>query len=198
MRHTTKKKAEAAERTQGYIDMGRKAGLWLLGLLVVFFLLKRRRRRDDETTVEATASDLPGAAEGVVIPADAQEILLAHKFIDFILDPHVAAEHQVPQFAIDQRLGLVSMKLDRAGEALAAFDAGIDGARAAGNRLFEQACGFGAMILILSLLAAAAWPWVTQAAPVPGFLLALAMAAGSIGAMSSSCGTCQGSAPLAR
>jgi len=65
--------AEAAERTQGYIDMGRKAGLWLLGLLVVFFLLKRRRRRDDETTVEATASDLPGAAEGVVIPADALE-----------------------------------------------------------------------------------------------------------------------------
>jgi flagellar M-ring protein FliF len=65
--------AAAAERTQGYIDMGRKAGLWLLGLLVVFFLLKRRRRRDDETTVEATARDLPGAAEGVVIPADALE-----------------------------------------------------------------------------------------------------------------------------
>lgn len=36
--------------------------------------------------------------------------------------------------------------------------------------------------LILSLLAAAAWPWVTQAAPVPGFLLAVAMAAGAIGA----------------
>jgi flagellar M-ring protein FliF len=61
--------AQKAERTQGYIATGRKAGLWLLGLLVVFFLLKRRRKRDDETTVEATASNLPGAAEGVVIPA---------------------------------------------------------------------------------------------------------------------------------
>lgn len=36
--------------------------------------------------------------------------------------------------------------------------------------------------LILSLLAAAAWPWVTEVAPVAGFLLALAMAAGAIGA----------------
>jgi flagellar M-ring protein FliF len=61
--------AQKAERTQGYIATGRKAGLWLLGLLVVFFLLKRRRKRDDETTVEATASNLPGAAEGRVLPA---------------------------------------------------------------------------------------------------------------------------------
>lgn len=36
--------------------------------------------------------------------------------------------------------------------------------------------------LILSLLAGAAWPWVTQVAPVAGFLLAVAMAAGAIGA----------------
>lgn len=36
--------------------------------------------------------------------------------------------------------------------------------------------------LILSLAAAAAWPWVTEAAPVAGFLLALAMAAGALGA----------------
>lgn len=37
--------------------------------------------------------------------------------------------------------------------------------------------------LILSLLAAAAWPWATEAAPVAGFLLALAMAAGALGAV---------------
>ena len=30
--------------------------------------------------------------DDMAIPADAREILLAHKFIDFILDPHVAAE----------------------------------------------------------------------------------------------------------
>jgi flagellar M-ring protein FliF len=61
--------AEQAQKTQGYIDMAKKAGLWLLGLLVVFFLLKRRKKADDETTVEATASNLPGAAEGLVLPA---------------------------------------------------------------------------------------------------------------------------------
>jgi flagellar M-ring protein FliF len=60
------KAAEQAQRTQGYIDLGKRVGLWMLGLLVVLFLLKRWRRRDDETTVEATATDLP--AEGVVIP----------------------------------------------------------------------------------------------------------------------------------
>lgn len=36
--------------------------------------------------------------------------------------------------------------------------------------------------LILSLMAAAAWPWVTEVAPVAGFLLAVAMAAGALGA----------------
>jgi flagellar M-ring protein FliF len=60
--------AQKAEKTQSYINMGKKAGLWLLGLLVVFFLLKRRKRGDDETTVEATASNLPGTAEGLVLP----------------------------------------------------------------------------------------------------------------------------------
>ena len=30
--------------------------------------------------------------DDMVVPADAREILLAHKFIDFILDPRVAAE----------------------------------------------------------------------------------------------------------
>lgn len=63
--------AEAAERTQGYISTGRNVGLWLLALIVVFFLLKRRRKKDDEATVEATASNLPGAAEGLVLPVGA-------------------------------------------------------------------------------------------------------------------------------
>jgi flagellar M-ring protein FliF len=63
--------AEQAAKTKGYIDTGKRAGLWALGLVVVFLLLRRRRRRGDETTVEATASDLPGAAEGLVLPAAA-------------------------------------------------------------------------------------------------------------------------------
>jgi flagellar M-ring protein FliF len=62
------KAAEQAQRTQGYIDLGKRVGLWVLGLLVVLFLLKRWRRRDDETTVEATATNLP--AEGVIIPPE--------------------------------------------------------------------------------------------------------------------------------
>ena len=64
--------AEKAERTQGFVDLGKRVGLWLLGLLVVLFLLKRWRRRDDETTVEATARNLP--AEGVVIPPELEPV----------------------------------------------------------------------------------------------------------------------------
>jgi flagellar M-ring protein FliF len=59
--------AQKAERTQGYIDLGKRVGLWLLGLIVVLFLLKRLRRGDDDTTVEATARNLP--AEGVLLTA---------------------------------------------------------------------------------------------------------------------------------
>lgn len=50
--------AQQAERTAGYIDLGKKAGIGLL-VLVALVLLMRRRKGDP--TVEATASDLPRA-----------------------------------------------------------------------------------------------------------------------------------------
>ena len=51
-------------------------------------------------------------------------------------DPHIAVEHQVPQFAIDQRAGVVLYHLHRYAEAANAFDASVAGARVAGNQLF--------------------------------------------------------------
>jgi flagellar M-ring protein FliF len=48
--------AQKAERTAGYLDLGKKAGI---GLLVLVALILMTRRRKGEATVEATASDLP-------------------------------------------------------------------------------------------------------------------------------------------
>jgi len=53
-------------------------------------------------------------------------------------DPHVAVDHQIPQFAIDERGGKIMSRLQRWPEAAAAFDAAASGAQAAGNRLFED------------------------------------------------------------
>ena len=97
--------------------------------------------------------NLQGTQQDLIIAMQEMEMLLlggrpldALKLLtELRADPHVAAEHQVPQFAIDQRIGLVSMKLDRAAEALAAYGKAIDGAHAAGNRLFEQSARIGAV-----------------------------------------------------
>jgi flagellar M-ring protein FliF len=48
--------AQKAERTAGYLDLGKKAGIGLL-VLVALFLMTRRRKGG--ATVEAAASDLP-------------------------------------------------------------------------------------------------------------------------------------------
>jgi len=53
-------------------------------------------------------------------------------------DPHVAVDHQIPQFAIDERAGKIMSRLHRWPEAGAAFDAAASGAQSAGNRLFEE------------------------------------------------------------
>jgi len=109
-------------------------------------------------------------------------------------DPHVAAEHQVPQFAIDQRKGLVSMKLDRADEALEAYEHSMEAAHAEGNRLFEQASRIGAIEALTAerrlddaRSALAAWPGaadeIAKRSPVGAKVLTLqariALAAGA-------------------
>jgi flagellar M-ring protein FliF len=50
--------AAKAERTAGYLDLGKKAGI---GLLVLVALILMSRRRKGSTTVDAVASDLPGS-----------------------------------------------------------------------------------------------------------------------------------------
>ena len=96
--------------------------------------------------LQGTQQDLIIAMQEIDMLAQGGKPLDALRLLtELRADPHVSAEHQVPAFAIQQRLGLVSMKLDRAGEALAAFDTCLDGARSAGNRLFEQTCSWGAL-----------------------------------------------------
>jgi len=60
-------------------------------------------------------------------------------------DPHVAVDHQIPQFAIDERAGKIMMRLHRWPEARAAYDAAASGAQSDGNRLFEQVSRIGAI-----------------------------------------------------
>jgi serine/threonine-protein kinase len=96
--------------------------------------------------LQGTQQDLIIAMQEIDMLAQGGKPLEALRLLtELRADPHVAVEHQVPAFAIEQRLGLVSMKLDRAGEALAAFDACAEGARAAGNLLFEQGCSWRAL-----------------------------------------------------
>ena len=53
-------------------------------------------------------------------------------------DPHVAVDHQIPQFALDERAGKIMFRLHRWAEAQAAFDAAAAGAKESGNKLFEE------------------------------------------------------------
>src|SRR6185295_8149091 len=53
-------------------------------------------------------------------------------------DPHVAVDHQIPQFAIDERAGKIMLRLHRWAEAQTAFDAAAAGAKEAGNKLFGE------------------------------------------------------------
>lgn len=53
-------------------------------------------------------------------------------------DRHVAVHREIPQFLIDERVGTALLRLHRHPDALAALDAGIEGAQAAGNLNFAQ------------------------------------------------------------
>ncbi len=113
-----------------------------------------RKARDALCTVglQGTQQDLIIAMQEIDVlgqggkPLDALRLLT-----ELRAEPHVAVEQQVPPFAIQQRLGFVLLKLDRAGEALAAFDACLDGTRSAGNRLFERSCSWGALDALVAL-----------------------------------------------
>ena len=110
-------------------------------------------RRSHQTTVKArealkqlglqgTQQDLIIAMQEVDMLAQGGKPLAALRLLDEIAsDPHVAVEHQVPQFALDQRRGVIALKLSRPSEAAVAFEASIAAARIAGNKLFAQGGG---------------------------------------------------------
>ena len=60
--------AQKAAKTAQYIQLGKKAGLGLLVVIILF--LAMRRAKPKETVISATASDLP--AEGLVLPSGTQ------------------------------------------------------------------------------------------------------------------------------
>jgi flagellar M-ring protein FliF len=57
--------AEAAARTAGYVDLGQKAGLVLLAVIVGVVIMMRRKK-GAPASLEVSASDLP---DGVLMPA---------------------------------------------------------------------------------------------------------------------------------
>jgi flagellar M-ring protein FliF len=63
--------AQAAERTAGYIDLGKKAALGLAVLVALVLVLRSRKKAGPR--VSASASDLP--AEGLLLPAELQAAL---------------------------------------------------------------------------------------------------------------------------
>ncbi|MFN8080943.1 MAG: flagellar basal-body MS-ring/collar protein FliF [Kineosporiaceae bacterium] len=63
-------KAEAAAKTAGYIDMGKKGGLGLL-IVVVAVVLMLKQRKAKDATVDATATDLP---DGLLVPSRIEAI----------------------------------------------------------------------------------------------------------------------------
>jgi flagellar M-ring protein FliF len=51
--------AQSAQKTAGYIDLAKKAGLVLLVIIVLILFMRGRRKKEQETMIQATASDLP-------------------------------------------------------------------------------------------------------------------------------------------
>jgi serine/threonine-protein kinase len=113
-----------------------------------------RKARDALRVVnlQGTQQDLIVAMQEIDMLAKGGKPLEALRLLtDLRADPHVAVEQQVPRFAIEERLGKISMKLDRAGEAVDAFEACIESAHAGGNRLFEQSCNIRALEALVAL-----------------------------------------------
>ena len=96
---TAKKEIAEAEKKAtmaGYIAMAKKAGLWLLALLVLFIAFKRRPKRP---MIETTASDLP-PAQGLLIPAGAPAGALdAGGMTALTAQPQVSAERMRQEVA---------------------------------------------------------------------------------------------------
>lgn len=68
----------SAERTAGYINLGKQVALALLVLIVVIVFLRRRKKKlkeEEEARIEATASDLPEAGMLAALP-DNQQLAL--------------------------------------------------------------------------------------------------------------------------
>ena len=97
------KDAQAAAKTDQYLDLGKKAGLALLVLIVAILLMRRNRRNNPPARVDAVASDLPPGLGGpggpTMLPTSLEEQLaisaagrdvLAEK--DPALDPSLERE----------------------------------------------------------------------------------------------------------
>jgi flagellar M-ring protein FliF len=63
--------AQQSEQTAQYLELGKKAGLGLL-VLIILFLMSRRRKKANAARITATASDLPPGT-GMVLSAEALE-----------------------------------------------------------------------------------------------------------------------------
>ncbi len=89
--------------------------------------------------LQGTQQDLTIAMQELSMLINAGKPLAALSMhAQLVADPHIAVDHQVPQFALDQRKAFILERLHRHAQALVAFDASTAGAHAAGNRLFEQ------------------------------------------------------------
>jgi serine/threonine-protein kinase len=87
--------------------------------------------------LQGTQQDLIVAMQEVDMLARGGKPLDAQRLLDEIrADPHVAVDHQVPQFALEQRQGVIAMVLGRPADAVVALEASISNAQAAGNKLF--------------------------------------------------------------
>jgi flagellar M-ring protein FliF len=63
------KDAQAAQRTAQYLDLGKKAGLALLAVIVAVVMMRRSKRRNPPAQIDAVATDLPAGAGGPAGPA---------------------------------------------------------------------------------------------------------------------------------
>ena len=89
--------------------------------------------------LQGTQQDLTIAMQELGMLTTGGRPLSAQRLLDELrADRHIAVEHQVPQFAIDQRSGAVLFQLHRDAEAATAFDASAAGARIAGNQHFAS------------------------------------------------------------
>lgn len=97
--------AAAAERTAGYIDLGKKVGIGLL--VLIGLVLLTRRRKSTDASVEATASDLPESS--LLLPGGETPALTSTPVAALPMEPEVdeAAErdrmrHDVAQLVDSQ------------------------------------------------------------------------------------------------